>query len=175
VFVSGSRHTAQIVHLSDDYDLAILRIDYHNGPVFQLAASDELARGNKVYALGYPGAAANPVSEDEIYDTMKRLKAAADAGSDTKVESHFKARDFDFVMTDGTVSRIAAEERGRVWVQHNAALNPGNSGGPLVTADGVVRGINTLRARDASGIYYSVSTKQLRKEIDEHVANVVWK
>jgi serine protease Do len=79
------------------------------------------------------------------------------------------------VRTDGAVSRVITEEKGRRWVQHTAAVNPGNSGGPLVAEDGTVLGINTLRAVGAEGIFFALTPPQMRREIEEHVPGTVWK
>ncbi len=41
-------------------------------------------------------------------------------------------------------------------IQHDASINPGNSGGPLLTTNGEVVGINTLKASDAEGIGFAI-------------------
>ncbi len=46
--------------------------------------------------------------------------------------------------THGVISSIEQKERGITLIQHDAALNPGNSGGPLVDRDGHVIGLNSF-------------------------------
>jgi len=93
------------------------------------------------------------------------------------VEDAFKASDFDYVATNGTVSRIRRDEGGPMWVQHNAQINHGNSGGPLLSEDGVVVGVNTLSVTEdgAQGIFYALATPQLRREIDAAAPGVAWR
>src|SRR5438445_8676943 len=57
-------------------------------------------------------------------------------------------------VTMGVVSSVARQpdpDDPRVYIQTDAALNPGNSGGPLVDIDGNVIGINTLMLSEGGG------------------------
>lgn len=65
-------------------------------------------------------------------------------------------------VTKGVVSAVR-QLGGETWIQTDAAINHGNSGGPLLNASGDVVGVNTLIANKAeySGLNFSISSDEL--------------
>lgn len=73
-----------------------------------------------------------------------------------------------FTATQGIVSNALHQVDHIDYYQHDAALNPGNSGGPLVNENGSIIGINTFVIRDGNNIGFSLPVKYLNNTLQEY-------
>lgn len=120
-----------VVYADSEVDLAVIQAD---APVtgvstLPLLPSEDMETGNNVFALGFPGIA------DEAADS-----------------NHYTTE--DITVTNGIISRYLTSG-GVKCMAHTAAVNHGNSGGPLINDAGQVIGINSF-------IYYNNEEPDLR-------------
>lgn len=66
-----------------------------------------------------------------------------------------------YTLTKGTVSAKERIIRGKSFIQIDAAINEGNSGGPLLNDSGEVLGVNTLKMADSEGIGLSMPSERI--------------
>lgn len=133
VFSDGLESTAHITGAQPENDLAVLQA--HKIPDDMIAATmrstGDLASGDHVLAVGYPFG----------------IGPSASAGVISGLKRTFRSPEGKQEMTN--------------LIQFDAAANPGNSGGPLVTMDGEVVGIvtailNPNQQRSFVGIAFAV-------------------
>ena len=72
-----------------------------------------------------------------------------------------------FTATQGIVSNTRHEQNDINYIQHDAALNPGNSGGPLVNESGEIIGVNTFILKDGNNIGFSLPSNYLDTTIND--------
>jgi S1-C subfamily serine protease len=118
--------SATVVGGSSADDVAVLKIDDPTGLVpATLGDSDAIAVGDPVVAIG---------------------NALGLAGSPTVTQGIVSALDRSITTENGTLDGL---------IQTDTAISSGNSGGPLINADGEVIGINTAVAGSGGGVQAS--------------------
>ena len=127
---TGQEVAAELVAAMPCEDLALVRItnpaDRADFEQVELAAPDSLSQGEQVIALGYPGTAATARPED--FGNAPALGHRREHLPDRRRSTTCPGSDVA-PLTDA--------------VQHTAAINHGNSGGPLFDLEGKQVGINT--------------------------------
>lgn len=72
-----------------------------------------------------------------------------------------------FTVTEGTVSSPKQLMSGRHYIQTDAAVNPGNSGGPIFNAEGQVVGVTVCKlVKDADNMGFGVRVEDLRNLLE---------
>ncbi len=142
VLNSGKKYSAKVLSRDPSNDIAVLKIEEKNLPVVELGDSDKIEVGQTVIAIGFAlGEFPNSVSTGVISGLGRNITAG----------STFSGR---------------SEEIQEV-IQTDAAINSGNSGGPLLNLSGEVIGINTAMASDAENIGFAIPINQIKKSIQE--------
>jgi S1-C subfamily serine protease len=139
----GKDYKVVIVARDPVFDLALLK-PTHTGerfPVLPMGDSDQMAAGDMVVAIGNPIGLGHTVTTGIISYAGRILAEQGD----------LTTRAIRFLQTD-------------------AAISPGSSGGPLITLEGAWIGVNTAAATAAQSIGFAVSSRQ----VVEFLTNVLY-
>ena len=135
----GQAYDAVVVGMDRTTDLAVLKTNDHGFTPAEFGDAEELSIGEWVVAIGNPG-----------------------------------GERFSGSMTRGIVSGLDREvgeysENGMTYIQTDAAVNPGNSGGPLVNLYGQVVGINSSKivTEHYEGMGFAIPVSKAKDIIDQ--------
>ena len=148
ILADGTHIPAQLIGVDPFADLAVVKVDGTMPAVAVWGNSDTLEPGEAVIAIG------SPLGDFQNTVTVGVISATGrsiDTGSGYQMEG---------------------------LIQTDAAINHGNSGGPLVNLAGQVVGINTLVVRGSSfnqavaeGLGFAIASNTARAVVDQLVAN----
>lgn len=122
----GRAYDAKVIGTDPATDVALIKIEAEGLPTLPFGSSDELRLGEWVLAIGYPMNLQSTITAGIVSAKARQLGAI---DGNTGIES--------FIQTD-------------------AAVNPGNSGGALVNTRGELIGINTI-IKTSTGSYVGYS------------------
>jgi S1-C subfamily serine protease len=116
------------------YDLALLKVENTNRlfPALPMGDSDHVGVGDWVIAVGNPLGLGHTVTLGIISQTGRNLTGIASQGF----------REVEYIQTD-------------------SAINPGSSGGPLITLSGAWIGVNTAAIIEAQNIGFTVPSSHV--------------
>lgn len=116
LFSDGEKKAAQVVGADVTMDVAVLKVEGEGYPALPIGDSSALRVGEYVIAIG------NPLSTYQLYGTVT------------------------FGVISGTAREINIDGFVNTYLQTDAAINFGNSGGPLINMAGQVVGMNAAKS-----------------------------
>lgn len=138
---SGDVHRAAVVAQDEEHDLAVLKIDVDGLVALALGDSDDVAIGETVVAIGFAlDLSGGPTVTSGIVSSLDRS---------IDVQASTGARTYQGLL------------------QTDAALNHGNSGGPLLSLDGRVVGVSVAGGDGVENIGFAIPIDVSAQLLDE--------
>ena len=135
-------YPAKVLSRDPINDIAVLKINAKGLPAVRLGNSGKLELGQTVLAIGNAlGMFSNTVSRGIISGLSRSISAA--------------------LGTEGEMEHL------RGVLQTDVAINQGNSGGPLISLDGEVVGINTAIIFGAQNIGFSIPINWAKQDLED--------
>lgn len=142
ILSDGRKFPAEILSRDPINDVAIVKIDAGNLPAVKLGDATKLELGESVIAIGNAlGIFKNTVSAGIISGLSRAIMAQAEPNS--------------------------APQEMRGLIQTDAAINIGNSGGPLVNLEGEAVGINAAIVFGAQNIGFAIPINAAERDLED--------
>jgi serine protease Do len=145
------RYDARVIGGDCEHDLAVLKVEAEGLPTLSLGSSGDLQLGQQVVAIGYALALEGGPS--------------VTAGIVSSLDRTIRVPDPQCTVCPNGV-RTYSEV-----IQTDAAINHGNSGGPLVDMAGRVVGINSAGSENAENIGFAISIDSAKRAIREAISD----
>ena len=128
----GTEYSGKVLWNDSSLDLAIVKIEASNLSAAELGDADEIHIGDYALAIG------NPLGLNYERSVTSGIISGLNRAITTQDESTGKTNNMDGL------------------IQTDAAINSGNSGGPLINSNGQVIGINTAKASSSEGLGFAI-------------------
>ena len=145
-----TRYDARVIGGDCEHDLAVLKVQAEGLPTIRFGSSTDLRLGQQVVAIGYALALEGGPS--------------VTAGIVSSLDRTIRVPDPQCTVCSNGVRTYSDV------IQTDAAINHGNSGGPLVDMAGRVVGINSAGSDDAENIGFAIAIDSAKAAIDRAIA-----
>lgn len=181
----GKIYEARVVGLDPLYDLAVIKIDATGLDPIDFADSNGLAVGQATVALGAPLGLENSVTTGIVSALHRSITIASSAVPEGEATQDAPDPDapeggegFQFDIPGQGSGSAPSQSISIAVIQTDAAVNPGNSGGALVDANGNLIGINVAiataggdEAAGSIGLGFAIPSNIAKRVADEIIAN----
>ena len=148
-----TEYDAELIAVDKDTDLAVIKIQPEDGesfPTLEFSDSDEVRVGQWVLAVGNPFSLTSTVTAGIVSAKARNIGIIGTLGNDRS------GKGYDYAIES--------------FIQTDAAVNPGNSGGALVSLSGELIGINTAIATETgsfAGYSFAIPSNLVRKVVSD--------
>jgi S1-C subfamily serine protease len=166
-------YQAKLLHESSEFDMAVLKISRKFGKPLVLSTKP-CQQGEDILACGYPGIVQQVLDHSaktpaQMAETIQKWK---DSGHVEWVEA-FSRDSFNSTLTKGIVSAPERNIDGASYLQMDATISHGNSGGPVMNSKGEAVGIATLGISEVPGTAgkynFALLIDQFRDELEPYL------
>ena len=162
------RYPARLLHESPKFDMAVLQVNRKFARPLVLA-SKASEKGDEIFACGYPGVVEEAMNKSFLTPTkVAELLQKVERTGYFQYFEFCSPDTFDSTLTKGIVSAPARHIGEATYLQMDAAISPGNSGGPVLNQQRAVVGIATLGLNEGS-YNFALLIDQLRGELDYYL------